>query len=235
MGLALSMFRFIVTSLATCAISGLVCAAAANATLTVHAAVGGRPTEGSYVNFDALPLGSAGGSIDGITVAFTGDAQAVQGSLSGKYAEPYLSNSNGMRFGDPNDGPDTTTYLSTGIGTVTMTLPRPENDLGLLWGSVDAYNSLDLYEGTTLVGSLTGADVTPNAGGDQGINGTFYVNVHSTLAFDTVEARSSGYAFEIDNFAFDAPVAVPEPTTIAVLGIGLIGLGWIRRKLAECR
>lgn len=168
-------------------------------------------------------------------VAFTGDARAVQGSLSGKYAAPYLSNKNGTRFGDPSDGPDTTTYLSTGIGTVTITLLRAENDFGLLWGSVDAYNSLDLYGDTTLVGSLTGADIAPNADGDQGVGGTFYLNVHSTLAFDTVVARSSSYAFEIDDFAFDAPATVPEPTAIAVLAMGLIGLGRAHRKLAECR
>ena len=43
------------------------------------------------------------------------------------------------------NGPDTTTYLTTGIGSVTLTLPGPEKYFGLLWGSVDTYNTLSFY------------------------------------------------------------------------------------------
>jgi hypothetical protein len=34
----------------------------------------------------------------------------------------------------------------------------------------------------------------------------------------------------IDNFTFNAPV--PEPTTFALLSLGLVGLGFARRKKA---
>ena len=92
----------------------------------------------------------------------------MQGSQSGLYAAPYLSNGNGTLFGDPNNGPDTTTYLTTGVGSVTLTLPGQEKYAGLLWGSVDAYNTLSFYNGATLVGTATGTDVTASANGDQG-------------------------------------------------------------------
>jgi hypothetical protein len=69
---------------------------------------------------------------NGITVSFTGDGQAVQGSESGVYAAPYLSNGNGTLFGDPNNGADTTTYLTTGTGSVTLALPGQEMYIGLL-------------------------------------------------------------------------------------------------------
>ena len=184
----------------------------ARAGLIVSASAGGAPTGESYANFDNLPLGAAGGVSNGITVSFTGDGQAVQGSQPDVYAAPYLSGGNGTPFGDPNNGPDATTYLTTGVGSVTLTMPGEEKYLGLLWGSVDAYNTLSFYDGSTLLGSVTGIDVTSNANGDQGQFGTFYVNFTSTESFDKVVATSTSYAFEFDNVAFN-PSAVPEPSS----------------------
>ena len=204
-------------------------ASAAHATLTVSAAVGGAPTGVNYVNFDDLALGSAGGISDGVGVAFDPDGQAVQGSVSGIYAAPYLSNGNGVPFGDPENGPDTTTFLSTGLGSATLSFPGLEKYVGLLWGSVDAYNTLSLYDGEALVGSITGTTVTAGANGDQGVNGTYYVNISSTLPFNKVVATSSQYAFEFDNVAYNR-TAVPEPTTLALFVGGLIGLAAIRRR-----
>jgi hypothetical protein len=204
-------------------------ATAGHATLTVSADVGGAPTGVNYVNFDDLALGSAGGVSDGVGVAFDPDGQAVQGSVSGIYAAPYLSNGNGVPFGDPENGPDTTTFLSTGLGSATLSFPGLEKYVGLLWGSVDAYNTLSLYDGAALVGSITGTTVTAGANGDQGVNGTYYVNISSTLPFNKVVATSSQYAFEFDNVAYNR-TAVPEPTTLALFVGGLIGLAAIRRR-----
>jgi PEP-CTERM motif len=185
----------------------------------IEVSVGGVPNGVNYANFDDLPLGGAGGTSGGISVSFGGDGQAVQGSLSGVYAAPFLSNGSGKNFNDPNDGPDTTTYLTTGTGSVTLSLPGEEKYLGLLWGSVDTYNTLSLYDGSTLVGTITGSDVTSNANGDQGASGTFYVNINSTTSFDKIVATSTSNAFELDNVAFN-PTAVPEPSSIV---LGLLG------------
>ncbi len=201
----------------------------ARASLMIDASVGGAPTGVNYVNFDDLTLGSVGGVSGGVTVSFSGDGQAVQGSESGQYAAPYLSNGNGTLFGDPNDGPDTTTYLSTGTGSVTLLLPGQQMYLGLLWGSVDNYNTLSLYNGDTLVGTITGSDVTNNADGNQGVNGTYYVNINSTLSFDKVVATSSSNAFEFDNVAFN-PSAVPEPSSFIMAFFGGIGMFAYRQR-----
>jgi hypothetical protein len=194
----------------------------AQAGLTISASVGGAPTGVNYANFDTLTLGAAGGVSSGITVSFTGDGQAVQGSQSGLYAAPYLSSGNGTLFGDPTDGPDATTYLTTGTGSVKLALPGEEMYVGLLWGSVDNYNTLSLYDGSTLIGTVTGTDVTSSANGDQGQFGTFYVNINSTEKFDSVVATSSSYAFELDNVAFN-PTAVPEPSSFILSLIGVAG------------
>ncbi len=195
----------------------------ARAGLIVSASVGGAPTGVSYANFDDLALGAAGGISNGITVSFSGDGQAVQGSQSGVYAAPFLSGGNGTPFGDPNNGPDATTYLTTGVGSVTLTMPGEEKYLGLLWGSADAYNTLSFYHGSTLIGSVTGNDVTSNANGDQGQSGTFYLNFTSTESFDKVVATGTSYAFEFDNVAFN-PSAVPEPSAFVLALAGAIGM-----------
>ena len=201
----------------------------AQAGLTITASVGGAPTGVNYVNFDLLPLGSGGGSSGGLGVSFVSDGQAVQGSLSDVYAAPYLSNGNGNLFNDPIDGPDTTTYLTTGVGSVTLTLPGQEMYFGLLWGSVDSYNTLSFYNGLNFVGSVTGSQVTSNADGDQGEQGTYYVNITSTDSFNTVVASSSQYAFEFDNLAYNAS-AVPEPSSVVLSLLGVIGVFTYRLK-----
>lgn len=209
----------------------------ANASLQITSSVGGQPLTGSgitYVTFDSLPLGNAGGVDSGITVSFAPDAEVVAGAASGLYAAPVISNGNGANFGQV-DGVDTTRYLTSGkdaspnIGAATiLSFTSHQNYFGLLWGSVDDYNTLSFYDGATLVGSLTGADVAFPANGDQGVNGTVYANIISTLPFNKVVATSSEYAFEFDNVAYGV---VPEASTIAVWSVlGLIGFAAFKKR-----
>ena len=201
----------------------------ADAAFTISASVGGTPT-GSNINlanFDNLALGSAGGSSGGLGVAFSGGAETAQG-LSSAHTPPFLSNSQGSAFGDPTvSGPDTTHYLSTGLGTVTMTLSQPATYFGLLWGSIDAFNSLLFYNNGTLVGTVTGSDVMANPLGNLGATGTEYVSILSSAAFTSAVAMSSGWSFEFDNVAYGPdpdPPAVPEPISVGLLGFGLLGM-----------
>lgn len=207
-------------------------AGAANAAISVNANIGGAPPAGmDYQTFNSLTAGSSSSAslANGLSLSFTsGDSKAVSGSTS-QYAAPDLSGNNGTHFAQGN-GIDATTYLTTGTGSLTLAFALPTNYIGLLWGSVDDYNTLKLYNGNTLVGTVTGNDVTHNPNGDQGVNGTFYVNINSTLAFNRVVASSTSDAFEIDDLAFDPPAPVPEPLTLSLFGAGLAGLGMMRRK-----
>jgi len=216
-------------------------AGTASAGITVSASIGGAPTGAILDNLDALSLGDGGGTtVTGIVVSFTGDGQAVVGQ-TGQYAPPYLSGSNGTGFGNaPIPGQDNSVYLTSGIGSAKLSFGSDMHYVGLLWGSVDNYNTLNLYSHGNLVGSVLESDFANNVNGDQGTNGTYYLNIGTTFAFDTLVASSTQYAFEMDNVAYSpdqyCPTCgtngnlVPEPLTLSLFGAGVAGVVALRRR-----
>jgi hypothetical protein len=217
-----------------------------SAGLIISGVVGGSSTGAIQENFDSLFPGNDAPTTlpSGITIYYVGDAGPVSGSVPDINAAPYLSGGNGLGFGPSGstqaNGVDGTTYITAGsAGSVTLQFPTLETYLGILWGSVDGYNSLSLYNGTVLIGTLTGSDVLTSPNGDQGVNGTAYVNISATggSAFDRAVAASGLNAFEFDDVSFNLTVStfaaddpVPEPVGVALFGTGLLALAFMRRR-----
>ena len=221
---------------------GAVMGSSASAAALLSASVGGVPMGAAvYENFDNLAA-TGGLSANGINVTFSGTGAAAVSlpDLSGQYAAPFITGSNGAEFGNPQaSGADQTQYLATGIGEVTLELDGYNQYFGLLWGSVDGVNTLSFYDGATLLFNFSGLDVDSLANGDQGSAGTLYVNINSDTPFNRVVASSSAYAFEFDNVALAVdPIGlplnpIPEPGTLALLGLGLLaGIASRHRRTA---
>ena len=127
---------------------------------------------------------------------------------------------------------DITQYYSTGLGTTTVTFDEDNTYLGLLWGSVDGFNSIAFYKDGVLVETINGAAIRNPANGDQGIGGTYYVNFDVEGGFDQVRLISTNFSFEIDDLAYGHDYEVPAPMTAMLFGAGLLALGASRRRRA---
>jgi hypothetical protein len=166
---------------------------------------------------------------DGTTspyVSVTGDYTIYNTpSGTGQSAPPYGINSKFISVPNP-----------IANGSASFTLDGSYDYFGMFWGSVDTYNSIHFYDGASLVASLTGSDISPLiANGNQSSwNSNRFVNFFfdNGDTFDSFVLTSTNYAFETDNHAYGNQVSVSEPATLALLGLGLAGLGFVRRKQA---
>jgi hypothetical protein len=204
------------------AVLAVAAASAANAATVVLDTSHTGPLAGSSVEtFDGLALGTPAADtpltgIGGATLNVS-NAQIVKGSSSGQYAAPF-----------PVGGVDKTNYLSVfGGGSATITLAHAATNLGLLWGSVDRYNSISFLDGAdNVLATFTGDDFAVNDG-NQSLAGTYYANISSDVAFLKVILTSASNSFEVDNIAISA---VPLPAALPLFGAALAGMGVVGRK-----
>ena len=158
--------------------------------------------------FDGVATGSSSNNFQsdalGATFSASGNSGVVNGSSSVS-AAPFVGPLPGSK--------DATNYLSIGGGgTETITFASEKNAFGLYWGSLNSYNTIKFYDGTTLVASYTGNEISPlfPTGNQGSFSSNGYVEFSGLHPFNKVELSSSSNAFEIDNISAGN---VPAPDT----------------------
>ena len=167
--------------------------------------------------------------VNAATVTFTTQPiVAVANPTTGIFTGTYLENitnpgliagSRSIWEGSALDG----SVYSSITGSVTFNLVL-STAISFIWGSPDAYNSVEFYNGATLVDTAISPVINP-----LNIPNSFATIIAST-AFDRVVFVSGSPAMEFGNFTSLAAVPLPAGGLLLIGAIG--GLAALRRRKA---
>lgn len=168
------------------------------------------------------------------TVTFNGSTD-LPVSFSGGVV---VQNNSINQFSTPNG--DTSNYYAVGggpsyTGAATFTPAAASTYFGFYWGSIDLYNSISFSLNGSVVASYSGADFPPSNGNQTSPNTNEFVDFlfSGGSSYDKVTLSTSTANFEMDNVAYgNIGTSMPEPASLAVLGLGLVGLAALRRHRA---
>jgi FecR protein len=159
----------------------------------------------STETFDSQTAGSASDNGAGFGTFFSA---ALDANFSGSGNAGVVNGSSAVTeapFVGPLPGSlDTSNYLSICTnGTETIKFNQIENTFGLYWGSVESLNSIAFYNGSTLVGSYSGSDLSPLLanGDDFSLASAGYVQFAQLPSFNTVVLQSAQTTLEVDNIS----------------------------------
>lgn len=194
------------------------------ATITAALALSTVSAHAGFIDFETDTLGAKANGFASASNAGVHFTDTIGTGLE-VHTHQALGSRNLVAFGDD-------------ASRIRINFDSAMNSLSLLFGNDDSCCSaagdrawLELFTGATSVG-LFSVTMNRNDLTDQSIAGTAASFDSAVFWYGNATGTPINLIEAIDNLSFTNAAALPEPASLALLGIGLAGLGTMRRRKA---